>query len=308
MSTASIRVAVVAREKQGHLSPFVEEQIEALRKKGIYVRVVPLTNSSLGSYLSLGRRISEVVRRDQIDIVHAHYGLTGLAATLRMVVPTVVTFHGSDINQPRARPFSRLAAKRAAASIYVSRGLALNAPKHTRSYVIPCGVNPIFFDRVTQEHARQELGLPKGPIVLFASSADIPVKNYPLAAKAVSRIARPVTLLELKNRTRAEVRLLLCAADVLLMTSLSEGSPQVVKEAVAAGCPIISTDVGDVREQIGRIEGCHITAPDDGEIAERIEEVLRSDIRIANGAMDHLHSDRVASRIADVYIELIRGR
>ena len=51
----------------------------------------------------------------------------------------------------------------------------------------------------------------------------------------------------------------MCAADAFLMTSLMEGSPQVVKEAMACGCPIVSVDVGDVRERVEGVEGCFVS-------------------------------------------------
>jgi len=48
------------------------------------------------------------------------------------------------------------------------------------------------------------------------------------------------------------------ASNVLLLTSLHEGSPTVVKEALACGLPVVSVDVGDVAERIEGIEGCHL--------------------------------------------------
>ena len=68
-----------------------------------------------------------------------------------------------------------------------------------------------------------------------------------------------VELLELKGFNREEVTLLMCAADAFLMTSFTQGSPQVIKEAMACGCPIVSVDVGDVKERIEGVEGCLLT-------------------------------------------------
>ena len=65
-------------------------------------------------------------------------------------------------------------------------------------------------------------------------------------------------LLEMKGYSREEVTLLMCAVDALLMTSFTEGSPQVIKEALACGCPIVSVDVGDVKERIEGVEGCYV--------------------------------------------------
>ena len=54
------------------------------------------------------------------------------------------------------------------------------------------------------------------------------------------------------------------AADVLLLTSDAEGSPMVVKEAMACNVPVVSTAVGDVADVIGGTEGCYITQPGPG--------------------------------------------
>ena len=95
--------------------------------------------------------------------------------------------------------------------------------------------------------------------ILFAGDFNNHVKNAPLAKDAVSRLKNDrVELLELKGYSREEVTLLMCAADAFLMTSFSEGSPQVVKEALACGCPIVSVDVGDVRERTKGVEGCYV--------------------------------------------------
>jgi teichuronic acid biosynthesis glycosyltransferase TuaC len=306
--TDGLRVVVVARAKQGQLSAFVGEQIAALENIGVDITVVPVNSSGLSSYLRVGRTISSIAMRVDAHIVHAHYGLTGLAATRQHIAPTVITFHGSDLNSPRTRLLSQLAAKRASAGIYVSTKLAQYAPRNTDAYIVPCAVNPMFFDRIGRDQARAELGIGNGPVVLFASSADIPVKNYGLAVRAINRIDRPIELLELKNRTRSDVRYLLAAADALLLTSFSEGSPQVVKEALAMGCPIVATDVGDVRDQIGQVEGCFVTKHDESEIAQRLVEVLRRQTRLPNALMHHLHSDVVASQIVAIYQNVIRGQ
>ena len=95
--------------------------------------------------------------------------------------------------------------------------------------------------------------------VLFAGAFDNSVKNSPLAKESVALLQdENIELLELKGYSREEVTLLMCAADAFLMTSFSEGSPQVIKEAMACGCPIVSVDVGDVKERTQGVEGCYV--------------------------------------------------
>ena len=100
--------------------------------------------------------------------------------------------------------------------------------------------------------------------VLFAGALDNPVKD-PELAKEIIRIIntqatqptisgegqkQEVQLIELKGYTRDQVNALMYTCDALLMTSKTEGSPQVIKEAMACGLPIVSTDVGDVKERL----------------------------------------------------------
>jgi glycosyltransferase involved in cell wall biosynthesis len=97
--------------------------------------------------------------------------------------------------------------------------------------------------------------------VLFAGAFDNAVKDAPLAKAAINELASEgvqVELIELKGYNRNQVNALMYNCDALLMTSKSEGSPQVVKEAMACGCPIVSVDVGDVAERTSGVEGCYI--------------------------------------------------
>ena len=64
------------------------------------------------------------------------------------------------------------------------------------------------------------------------------------------------------------------ASDLLLITSFSETGPIVAKEAIACNCPIVSTDVGDVKILINNIRNCFITIFDHNEIKEKINLFL----------------------------------
>jgi glycosyltransferase involved in cell wall biosynthesis len=97
--------------------------------------------------------------------------------------------------------------------------------------------------------------------ILFAGAFDNAVKNAPLAKAAINELTSEgvkVELIELKGYNRDQVNALMYNCDALLMTSKTEGSPQVVKEAMACGCPIVSVDVGDVAERVSGVEGCYV--------------------------------------------------
>src|SRR4030042_595614 len=97
------------------------------------------------------------------------------------------------------------------------------------------------------------------------------------------------------------------AADVLVLTSFKEGSPNVIKEAMACNCPIVSTDVGDVRELIENLKGCFITSFDPTDVANKIILALdfRDKYRYTTGRdrilSMGLDSKSIAEKMAKVY-------
>ena len=151
----------------------------------------------------------------------------------------------------------------------------------------------------------------KKKYVLFAGSFDNEVKNAPLAQEVVSLFRdQNVELLELKGYSREEVTLLMCASDAFLMTSFTEGSPQVVKEAMACGCPIVSVDVGDVKERIVGIEGCFVSeARDSGALAALINKALAFEGKTKSRERliaDGLDNNLVAQQLLNIYESICR--
>jgi glycosyltransferase involved in cell wall biosynthesis len=99
-----------------------------------------------------------------------------------------------------------------------------------------------------------------------------------------------------------DVPVWLNAADVLLLCSRHEGSPNIVKEALACACPVVSVDVGDVAERIGGVTGCYLSAPQPAALAEKLRAVHKRSERIQTGRVMHeLSLESVARRILSVY-------
>ena len=256
-----MRILIVASLNKGSFAPFIVEQAEALKAMGCGVDFFGLQGKGIKGYLGNLSSLKRKIKEFRPDVVHAHYGLSGLLANLQRKVPVVVTYHGSDINDPKVRRYSKKAMQLSAWDVFVSRKtLEIACPKKNYT-LLPCGIDMSDLQSTEKSEARQRMSLVQNKkYILFSGAFDNEVKNAPLAQKAVTLLKdNEFELLELKGYSREEVTMLMCAADAFLMTSLTEGSPQVIKEALACGCPIVSVDVGDVKERTEGVEGCFVT-------------------------------------------------
>ena len=290
--------------------PFIREQVEALRAQSCECKYYLVRKKGIWGYLKEIPSLRKKIRKYQPDIIHAHYGLCGLLANMATRrVPVVSTYHGSDINNSKNRKFSKLAIRLSTWNIFVSkRNVEIAQPKKHWS-LIPCGVALSEEQLMTRTEARKALGWSAtDKTVLFTSALDNAVKD-PELAKASVALLDGVELVELKGFNRQQVNTLMCACDCLLMTSKTEGSPQVIKEAMACGCPIVSVDVGDVAERTEGVEGCYVVkSREPRDIAEAIEKAIAFEGK-TNGR-EHildagLTSEQVAKRIIEIYSNVI---
>ena len=306
-----MRILVVASYNKGRFAPFITEQARALEKQGCEVRFFGLQGKGIMGYLKNLSALKKEIKVFRPDVIHAHYGLSGLLANLQRQVPVVTTYHGSDINEPKVLRFSKMAMRLSAWNIFVStKTLEIAKPKKKHT-LLPCGIDLSDLQLTDKSTARQKMNLSaEKKHVLFAGAFDNKVKNAPLAKEVVSLLRdNNVELLELKGYSRDEVTLLMCAADAFLMTSLTEGSPQVVKEALACGCPIVSVDVGDVKERTDGVEGCYVsTTREPQELAGLLQKAMQFEGKtkgrekiIAEG----LDNELVAKSIMQIYNGII---
>lgn len=267
-----MRILVVKRENSCY--PFVEEQVECLKSKGIDCYCFLIRGKGWKSYIQSFPAFLRIIRTWHPDIIHAHYGITGLFANIQRKVPVITTYHGSDINNASVRKLSNLTMRLSAYNLFVSQALADLMPKRDNSSVLPCGVITPFFEDMTKKDARQKLGLPiDEKFVLFSSTYRWPVKNPALAQQAMALISG-TKLIEFDGYTREQSAWLMRAVDVCLMTSFTEGSPQFIKEAMASNCPIVTTPVGDTQWVIGNSEGCYFCTYEIQDCAEQIKKAL----------------------------------
>ena len=305
-----MRILVVASYNKGRFAPFILEQAEALEKQGCEVRFFGLQGKGIMGYLKNLSALKREIKNFGPDVIHAHYGLSGLLANLQRMVPVVTTYHGSDINERKVLRFSKMAMRLSAWNIFVStKTMEIAKPKKKYS-LIPCGIDLYDLQLTEKSTARQKMNLfTEKKYILFAGAIDNKVKNALLAKEAVAQLNdENVELLELKGYSRDEVTLLMCAADVFLMTSFTEGSPQVIKEALACGCPIVSVDVGDVKERIEGVDGCYVAITrNPQELAGLLQKALQFEGKTKGREKiiaDGLDNNIVAKRIMGMYYKI----
>jgi teichuronic acid biosynthesis glycosyltransferase TuaC len=308
------------------LGSFVRTQVEALKQAGVEIELLVLSgrfrklNYPMAVF-QLRRRLAE----GSIDLVHAHYGYVGMVARTQWKVPVVVTYHGGDLmglivndrgDKARSGPLiaaaGRMLARHVDAAIVQSAEMA-RLLDSSNVFIIPHEIDFEVFRLADRGEARAALGLEADKkYVLFAANPQNGVKRFPLAKAATGELIRQDPSIELVvayKETQDRLALYMNACDALVFTSFMEGSPNIVKQAMACNLPIVSTDVGDVREIIGSTEGCYVCKPDVGEFAARLADILRRRERTrGREKVQHLTGLAVSQRITKVYEQVLKNR
>lgn len=309
------------RESTTH---FVERQARFLKGAGVDLEVFHF--QGLGRpwrYLGAWLRARQRLALGRYDLIHAQFGQSGLVA-LPTRLPLVVTFRGSDIlgivsdNDGRYTAAgrvlqwaSRLVARRADAVVVVSGHMKQSLPPGVSATVIPSGLDLSLFRPAPRDEARRRLGLPLDkPLVLFAGRPSHIRKRHALALQAMEILRRsvPAELIVAWGVPHPEVPLFMNAADALVFTSMQEGSPNVVKEALACGLPVVSVNVGDVAERLDGVQGC-VLCPDERPetIAAGLERILKDGRRIdAAAAVAGLDEHLQTARLIELYREVLQ--
>lgn len=298
--------------------PFIVRQVEFLRRAGVSVDVFVFRGRrNVVNYAKAWWRLRRTLGRRQYDLVHAQFGQSAALAWPKRV-PLVVTFHGSDLQGIKGsrgqvtiagrilQQISRRVAHSSDAVIVVAEPMRRFLPASVPAQVIPCGVDLEQIPCIPQADARRRLGLPASDrLVLFVGDPAKPVKRYDLAQRAVEVLMRrcPVRLILAWGKPLEEILVLMNACDVLLVTSRHEGSPTVVKEALATNLPIVSVDIGDVRSRTAGVDGCEICADDRPEtIAASLERVLATRQRTrGRSAVRDLDERVITEHVVAVY-------
>jgi glycosyltransferase involved in cell wall biosynthesis len=314
---------LIPRGASSHSMIFVRRQAEAITGQGFQVDLFELgSRTSPRLIWSEFRRFRRILRTYRPQVIHAHYGTVtaAFAALGAGGIPLVITFRGSDLNgapsawrlrEAAGRVLSQIAALRAARTVCVSRQLRnLLWWRRTQVAVLPTGTDPEVFRPQPRERLRIDLGWREEErVVLFNAGSDPQNKRLDLARSAVMEAKRwtPGVRLEVLDGSTEPSRVpaLMNAADCLLVTSDSEGSPAIVQEGLATNLPVVSVDVGDIAERLRGVTGSSIAGRDPQALGRALANVLnpprRSDGR---RKVEEFSSMRVARELAQIYREV----
>lgn len=307
----------------GDISPIVKAQNRSLQQTGLDIDTYAIVGKGLLGYLKNVYPLYKYLQKNEIDLIHAHYSLCGFVgyfATFlyrlsgKKRLPMVVSLMGSDVK-----------------SSCLWRGIIAFFVKHFWSVtivksedmkrslgikslqVIPNGVDLELFDQRDKGACRKKLAWEQDvPHILFGSNPNRDVKNYPLAKRAFDLLLKNnlhlqeanCQLKSLKSAPHDSIPIYLNACDVLLLTSKWEGSPNIIKEAMACGTPIVCTDVGDVRWLLSGLDNCYITNEDPRVIKEMMEKAISFNGKTLGPARIKqlgLESSAVAAQIISIY-------
>ncbi|WP_332897111.1 MULTISPECIES: glycosyltransferase [unclassified Haladaptatus] len=240
----------------------------------------------------------------EYDLIHANSGLIAPAAVFQPNLPVVLSLWGSDL-MGKFGPVSKFCARHADEVIVMSAEMAelLGQDCH----IIPHGVDTERFKPMDKAAARAELGWEQDETyVLFPYAASKSVKNYPRAARVVDAVREQYDgTLNLQTVFRVpheQMPLYMNAADVLLLTSHREGSPNATKEALACNTPVVSAAVGDVRDQLRGISPSAVGETDE-ELIDGLLSVLEStkEPNAREKVLKEMSAERMGERIHEVY-------
>lgn len=297
-----------ANKKEG-INTIVKNQGKSLEEKGIKIEYFGVEGSGIKGYIKNISRLRKYLKTHKFDVIHAHYSLSGVVASLAGAKPLVVSLMGSDVVYSRLFTLiARFFSKHIWHTTIVKSAFLKEKIRNQMSIILPNGVDTTLFRPMDKTDCQKRIGWDiSKKHIFFPASKDRPEKNYQLARISVEAISEfDIVLHDASGVKNEEMPIYYNAANLVLLTSIWEGSPNAIKEALACNRPIISTKVGDVPWLLSGVKGCYLIENNYSSISKHIYEVLKSDEKCSgNEAISRLELKR--EQVADKLIELYRN-
>jgi len=291
------------------ISSIVYEQGESLKLLGYEIDYFLVKGKGIKGYLSNLFLLRNTYKLGNYDIVHAHNIFCGFLCGIALLKPLVVSLMGWNVQKYYLKIL-----------IYIfnfifwdycivkSQSMQL-ALKNIKVEVIPNGVDINFFKPMNKKKAQEYLNwdLEKKHF-LFAADPKIPIKNYSLCKQAFDILYNDKYVLHtLGDVKRENMPYYYNASDVVIFTSKGEGSPNVIKEAMACNCKIVSVRVGDVPERFADVQGCFLCKYQVEDVAFKIIEALKfpNEKVTSREKILSLNSSLIADRLSQVYHSVV---
>lgn len=303
-------------------SQFYNHQLDVLEAQGVRQTTVAVPGhnerastsvegDNTRSLLDYARFLPRVVAHSfgTYDLLHANFGLTGPAALVQPRLPVVLSLWGTDL-MGKYGWVTRRCTPHVDAVIVMSERMAAELDRDC--YVIPHGVNLDLFAPRPQADAQAEIGWASSKQhIMFPYPTGRPIKNYPRAERvaeaAIDAVDDDVAFHTISGVDHADMPTYMNAADVLLLTSRREGSPNTVKEAMACNLPVVTTDVGDVRERLDGVTHSTVATTDEELVAGLVAALEAGERSNGREHARDLGLARMGERIRGVYEDVLTG-
>ena len=305
-----MKVLFVASGNKGKVNPLIKAQAVSLEAIGIEIDFFLIQGKGIMGYLKNVPRLRRQLKDNHYQVVHAHYSFCGFAASLAGADNSVVSLMGSDIKSNVIfQFFTRFFAKFFWKATIVKSNRMKNDVHIKNAFVVPNGVNLNQFKEINQAEAQEILKWDRSKIhLLFAANPNRKEKNFELFDNAIKQIdGHEIIVHSLQEVPFGEMNRLYNASDGVLLSSLWEGSPNVIKEAMACNKPVVCTNVGDVEENFGDVPGFYISDFSVENYAEKIQLLLqfiknKKEVKGLEKIIElEISSDKIAQRILKIY-------
>jgi teichuronic acid biosynthesis glycosyltransferase TuaC len=301
---------------------FMHQFANAMNKKGVNIELYYLGN--LSNPLQIIKAILYVRKEsNKYDIVHAQYGSACALITAFCKAPKILTLRGSDwylyprlLSLPGIRSligiiFTRISINYFNQIIVMSNRMRKDISKKISIIpevnVLTDPVDLNLFKPMSRYDARAKLGYKDDFtiwIIFVSHNTKNPIKRFSLAQTAVSLTQNGDSKINIKflnEKAYSEMPYWIAGANLILSTSIYEGWPNCIKEALACNIPFVSTDVSDLQLIAEQEESCFVCDPSPAHISKSINRALNQNPKDLRRYVEHMNLDDSTSMLLDFY-------